>query len=70
MLKLENTGVITGDLTTGSLIIEDGGCLNGRTTMAPKKSSQTEDASKPKAVAAAAAGDELDLDRDLDSDLF
>ena len=69
-LKLENTGVITGDLTTGSLIIEDGGCLNGRTTMAPKKSSQTEDASKPKAVAAAAAGDELDLDRDLDSDLF
>ncbi len=32
-LVLEKTGVIDGDITTASFIIEDGGWLNGRTTM-------------------------------------
>jgi len=67
-LKLENTGVITGDLTTGSLIIEDGGCLNGRTTMTPKKPPRVEEEAASQPVSA--LEDELDLDRDLDSDLF
>ena len=67
-LKLENSGVIPGDLPTGSLIIEDGGCLNGRTTMTPKKTVQAEEPPAPQPVLS--SGDELDLDRDLDSDLF
>lgn len=32
-LRLESTGVIDGDVTTASFVIEDGGCLNGRTSM-------------------------------------
>ena len=32
-LRLENTGALIGDVTTASLVVEDGGCLNGRSTM-------------------------------------
>lgn len=32
-LRLEKTGNIQGDVTTTSFVIEDGGVLNGRTTM-------------------------------------
>ena len=32
-MRLENTGTLMGDVTTASLVVEDGGCLNGRSTM-------------------------------------
>lgn len=32
-LRLERTGNVEGDVTTVSLVIEEGGCLNGRATM-------------------------------------
>ena len=32
-LRLEPTGSLDGDVTTASLVVEDGGCLNGRSTM-------------------------------------
>ena len=32
-MRLENTGTLIGDVTTASLVVEDGGCLNGRSTM-------------------------------------
>ena len=32
-LRLEKTGYMEGDMTTASLVVEDGGTLNGRTTM-------------------------------------
>ena len=32
-LRLERTGSVEGDVTTVSLVIEEGGCLNGRATM-------------------------------------
>ncbi len=36
-LRLERTGVIDGDITTASFVIEDGGCLNGRTSMVKRE---------------------------------
>lgn len=38
-VQLERTGTITGDVTTVSFVIENGGRLNGRTTMVPEQSS-------------------------------
>ncbi len=38
-VQLERTGVITGVVTTVSFVIENGGRLNGRTTMLPEQSS-------------------------------
>ena len=32
-MRLESTGTLMGDVTTASLVVEDGGCLNGRSTM-------------------------------------
>ena len=32
-LRLESSGALIGDVTTASLVVEDGGCLNGRSTM-------------------------------------
>lgn len=32
-LRLEKTGQMLGDVSTASLVIEDGGCLDGRSTM-------------------------------------
>ena len=32
-MRLEHTGTLIGDVTTASLVVEDGGCLNGRSTM-------------------------------------
>lgn len=32
-MRLENTGTLIGDVTTASLVVEDGGRLNGRSTM-------------------------------------
>ena len=45
-LRLENTGALIGDVTTASLVVEDGGCLNGRSTMikAPESDESLEDA--------------------------
>ena len=44
-LRLENTGALIGDVTTASLVVEDGGCLNGRSTMmkAPVPEAELED---------------------------
>lgn len=38
-VQLERTGTINGDVTTVSFVIENGGRLNGRTTMVPEQSS-------------------------------
>ena len=35
-LRLEMTGTVDGNVKTGSFVIEDGGCLNGRCTMTKK----------------------------------
>ena len=32
-MRLEHTGTLIGDVATASLVVEDGGCLNGRSTM-------------------------------------
>ena len=32
-MRLEHTGTLIGDVTTASLVVEDGGRLNGRSTM-------------------------------------
>ena len=32
-MRLEHTGTLNGDVSTASLVVEDGGCLNGRSTM-------------------------------------
>lgn len=36
-VQLERTGTISGDVTTVSFVIENGGRLNGRTTMIPEQ---------------------------------
>lgn len=38
-VQLERTGTIHGDVTTVSFVIENGGRLNGRTTMVPERAS-------------------------------
>lgn len=38
-LRLEKTGSVVGDVTTVSFVVEDGGRLNGRTTMVREASS-------------------------------
>lgn len=38
-VQLERTGTIHGDVTTVSFVIENGGRLNGRTTMVPEQAS-------------------------------
>lgn len=38
-VQLERTGTIHGDVTTVSFVIENGGRLNGRTTMVPEQTS-------------------------------
>ncbi|WP_295753517.1 polymer-forming cytoskeletal protein [uncultured Oscillibacter sp.] len=38
-VQLERTGTIDGDVTTVSFVIENGGRLNGRTTMIPEQPS-------------------------------
>jgi len=38
-IQLERTGTINGDVTTVSFVIENGGRLNGRTTMVPEEPS-------------------------------
>lgn len=44
-MRLENTGTLIGDVTTASLVVEDGGCLNGRSTMlkAPEPEGELKD---------------------------
>jgi len=42
-LRLEHTGLITGDIVTGSLIVDDGGMLNGRSTMVKEEGAEEED---------------------------
>lgn len=32
-MRLEQSGALIGDVATASLVVEDGGCLNGRSTM-------------------------------------
>ncbi len=44
-MRLEQSGTLIGDVATASLVVEDGGCLNGRSTMikgpAPEPELQT-----------------------------
>ena len=44
-MRLESTGTLIGDVTTASLVVEDGGCLNGRSTMmkAPEPEDELKD---------------------------
>ena len=42
-VRLEKTGSIIGDVTTASLVIEDGGRLNGRSTMEKLPDNPVED---------------------------
>ena len=46
-LRLSGTGVIEGDIKTPSLVVEDGGCLNGHTTMVKKKKPEMPNAGGP-----------------------
>ena len=48
-LRLENTGTLIGDVATASLVVEDGGCLNGRSTMmkAPEPEGDLKDVRPP-----------------------
>ena len=52
-VQLERTGTISGDVTTVSFVIENGGRLNGRTTMVPEQPSapHAEDAEPPESEA-------------------
>lgn len=50
-LRLEKTGQIRGDVSTASLVVEDGGRLNGRSAML--------EAAQPELIPAGAPGDEL-----------
>ena len=42
---MEQTGTLIGDVATASLVVEDGGCLNGRSTMtkAPDPEAELQD---------------------------
>lgn len=44
-MRLEHTGTLIGDVSTASLVVEDGGCLNGRSTMmkAPEPEEELKD---------------------------
>lgn len=44
-MRLEQTGTLIGDVATASLVVEDGGCLNGRSTMtkAPDPEAELQD---------------------------
>ena len=44
-MRLEQTGTLIGDVATASLVVEDGGCLNGRSTMmkAPEPEGELKD---------------------------
>ena len=44
-MRLEHTGTLNGDVSTASLVVEDGGCLNGRSTMtrAPEPDGELQD---------------------------
>ena len=44
-MRLEHTGTLIGDVATASLVVEDGGCLNGRSTMmkAPEPEGELKD---------------------------
>lgn len=50
-LRLEKTGQVRGDVSTASLVVEDGGRLNGRSTML--------EPSQPELVSAGALEDDL-----------
>ena len=41
-MRLEHTGTLNGDVSTASLVVEDGGCLNGRSTMTRAPGSESE----------------------------
>ena len=44
-MRLEHTGTLNGDVSTASLVVEDGGCLNGRSSMtrAPEPERELQD---------------------------
>lgn len=46
-LQLEKTGTIQGDVTTVSIVIEAGGCLNGRSTMIQPARNAESDSAAP-----------------------
>ena len=41
-MRLEQSGTLIGDVATASLVVEDGGCLNGRSTMLKGPAPETE----------------------------
>lgn len=47
-LRLEKTGSVLGDVTTDSFVIEDGGRLNGRTTMVKEAQSAQNSVQEPR----------------------
>ena len=51
-MRLERTGTLNGDVSTASLVVEDGGCLNGRSSMtrAPEPEGEPQDAHPDYAV--------------------
>lgn len=61
-LRLEKTGQIQGDVSTASLVVEDGGSLNGRCTMLkpPAPGDDLEDVSAPDDLR---FGPDFDLDQ-------
>ena len=48
-MRQEQTGTLIGDVATASLVVEDGGCLNGRSTMtrAPEPDPELRDIQAP-----------------------
>lgn len=63
-MRLESTGSLDGDVTTASLVVEDGGILNGRcTTIKPQPALETElqGAQRPSELQ---FGPEFDLDEE------
>jgi len=47
-VRLESTGYVEGDIKTARFVIEEGGCLNGRTSMEkPKRKGESEKGPKP-----------------------
>ena len=48
-MRLEQTGTLIGDVATASLVVEDRGCLNGRSTMtrAPEPDPELRDIQAP-----------------------
>lgn len=58
-MRLEQSGSLIGDVATASLVVEDGGCLNGRSTMLKSPAPDAE-------LQTAAVPDELEFGPDYE----